>query len=149
MKWGAFAGVLTFILLMPLAIMNQDQTTAISIIGMIAAIAGILVTLIGKWWEREWNSKIAEAELRRSRVEEAKLRLEERRVSIEEARLNIELIRLNVELIAAIGSLIGSLSSLIGALPEKRRSEVAERLVELAMGQINRILSRWEKQVVS
>ena len=82
-KWGAFAGITTFLLLTPLAIINNNQA-AWGIIGAIAAGAGIFVTLIGKWWERGWNTRIAEAETKK--------------VDIERERLNIEKIRLVAEL---------------------------------------------------
>jgi len=74
-KWGAYAGIITFLLLVPLAITNSDQATW-GTIGILAVAPSITVTLIAKWWEREWNTKIANAEQKKADIEEKRLSIE-------------------------------------------------------------------------
>ena len=68
-RWGIYAGVITFLLLMPLAIANDSQAVW-GTIGILAVVSSIVVTLIGKWWEREWNIRMASAEERKVNIEQ-------------------------------------------------------------------------------
>ena len=88
-RWGAFAGITTFLLLIPLAVTNNNQVVW-GLIGAVAG-AGIVVTLIGKWWERGWNIKIADAEARRVDIERERVNIEREKLGIEKIRLIAEL----------------------------------------------------------
>jgi len=120
-RWGAYAGAITFLLLIPFAIASSDQVVW-GTIGILAVASSIVVTLVGRWWERGWNIKIANAEERKVDIEERRLSIEEKKLSIEERRLSIEFM-----------SAIASLSSLISLLPEDKRVEAVEMLLKLAL----------------
>ena len=126
-KWGILGGVLAFMASAGIVLMASENPEMATLGSLSIFVASLMVvaTLVGKWWERGWNVRIADAEAKRVDIEERRLDIEAKRVDIEERRLDIELIKA-----------LAALAPLLNLLPKERRDRVVEELIRMCVRRI-------------